>query len=243
MFFPELIKSIKPSDIVLEIGAGSDPHPRSNVFLEKRFANEEEANAQRGYADNKANQSKIIYYDGGIFPFKDKEFDYVICSHVIEHIPKNELSLFISELERISHKGYIEFPTIFYELICYPEVHIWMINFRDNKIYFMDKKLFYSNFIHKAYREMFYGKDDYMVNSFTRYKDFYFCGYEWEGSIQYAEVTYFDELINLDDYQRVKKYFAKFCIQQPNSKEFTLSITQKIVRRLRLVARALIKGQ
>jgi len=42
-------------------------------------------------------------------PFNDKEFDYVILSHVLEHVPN--LLDFASELERISKAGYIELPT------------------------------------------------------------------------------------------------------------------------------------
>ena len=42
-------------------------------------------------------------------PFEDKEFDYVIASHVIEHV--EDFEFFIKELERISTKGYIELPT------------------------------------------------------------------------------------------------------------------------------------
>ncbi len=42
-------------------------------------------------------------------PFKDKEFDYVILSHVLEHV-KNILE-FTKEVERIAKAGYIELPT------------------------------------------------------------------------------------------------------------------------------------
>ena len=42
-------------------------------------------------------------------PFKDKEFDYVILSHVMEHVPN--LIEFKSEVERIGKAGYIELPT------------------------------------------------------------------------------------------------------------------------------------
>ena len=77
MFFPHLIKNIKPNDRVLEIGPGGLPHPKSSVFLEKRFS-PEEAKRQRGYASPLKTYKKIIFYDGKQFPFKDKEFDYVI---------------------------------------------------------------------------------------------------------------------------------------------------------------------
>jgi len=42
-------------------------------------------------------------------PFKDKEFDYVILSHVLEHV--SNLVDFVNEVERISKAGYIELPT------------------------------------------------------------------------------------------------------------------------------------
>ena len=48
-----------------------------------------------------------IYPDQKL-PFKDKEFDYVICAHVIEHV--NDPIMFKSEIERIGKAGYIELP-------------------------------------------------------------------------------------------------------------------------------------
>ena len=41
--------------------------------------------------------------------FKDNEFDFVIASHVIEHV--EDFQFFIKELERVAKKGYIELPT------------------------------------------------------------------------------------------------------------------------------------
>ena len=73
MFFPERIKSIKATDRVLEIGPGSTPHPRSDIFLEKQFADPEEYRSQRGYTPDFNSSKPIVYYDGDVFPFKDKE--------------------------------------------------------------------------------------------------------------------------------------------------------------------------
>ena len=42
-------------------------------------------------------------------PFKDKEFDFVIASHVAEHV--EDISYFLNELSRVGKKGYIEVPT------------------------------------------------------------------------------------------------------------------------------------
>ena len=48
-------------------------------------------------------------YPNQKLPFKNKEFDYVILSHVLEHVPN--LIDFKKEVERIAKAGYIELPT------------------------------------------------------------------------------------------------------------------------------------
>jgi len=66
MFFLEKLKSIKPGDMVLEIGPGATPHPRSNVFLELEFDSTENKIKQRGGGLQDANFQgrKVFYYDG-----------------------------------------------------------------------------------------------------------------------------------------------------------------------------------
>jgi ubiquinone/menaquinone biosynthesis C-methylase UbiE len=46
-------------------------------------------------------------------PFKDKTFDYVYASHVLEHTRNPEAAC--QELMRIARAGYIETPSPFYE--------------------------------------------------------------------------------------------------------------------------------
>ena len=64
-------------------------------------------------------------------PFKVKEFDFVISSHVLEHV--EDVSFFIKELERISSKGYIEVPTILEDNLVFENKndHLWHLNFDD----------------------------------------------------------------------------------------------------------------
>ena len=228
-------QNIKPGDRVLEIGPGGQPHPLATVFLEKRFDDDEHARDQRGREDAAYDESRTVYYEGGDFPFKDKEFDYVICSHVLEHIARDELDRFISELQRVAPRGYLEFPRVFYELICFPDVHCWLMNYRDGVILFMDRSRFKSSYIHKCYHEMFYGKDLYMKWSYLRYKDFYFSGFEWEKEIRFRIVEDFSELVNEDDLKETKKYFADWVAPEPPidlSIRHVLSRTAGIFRKI-----------
>ena len=55
------------------------------------------------------NLNFIKIYPNQKLPFKNKEFDYVILSHVLEHVPN--ILEFTKEIERIAKAGYIELPT------------------------------------------------------------------------------------------------------------------------------------
>ncbi len=77
-------------------------------------------------------------------PFKDKEFDYVICTHVIEHV--NHPMSFKEEIERIGKSGYIELPTRLNDNMvfgCDEDIygHKWWFEFDDdeNKLIFAKK--------------------------------------------------------------------------------------------------------
>ncbi len=137
MFFPELIKSITQTDRVLEIGPGGTPYHRADILLEKRFSVPDEAVCQRGNTPELKTDKKIVFYNGTVFPFQDKEFDYVICSHVLEHV--QDVELFVNELFRIAPKGYIEFPTIYYEYLYNFPVHLNLLKMTEDTLYYLPK--------------------------------------------------------------------------------------------------------
>ena len=130
MFFEKKITSIRPQDRVLEIGPGSSPHPRSNAFLELAFDQHEDKISQRGGIAKDAGFGgrPVYYYDGNAFPFENNQFDYVICSHVIEHV-LNPVE-FLSEVFRVSSgRGYIEYPLITYEYLYDFNVHLHFVKY------------------------------------------------------------------------------------------------------------------
>ena len=114
----KLLKN-SPSYKILDIGCGytankyattiSDVQDFSNFYKDKNF----------------------VKIEGKKLPFKDKEFDFVIASHVIEHV--EDFEFFIQELERIAFKGYIELPTRLGDNLVFENVtdHIWWFIFDD----------------------------------------------------------------------------------------------------------------
>ncbi len=64
-------------------------------------------------------------------PFKDNEFDFIITSHVIEHVKK--IDKFFSEIQRIAKRGYIELPTKLNDNLVHENLkeHIWWFEFDD----------------------------------------------------------------------------------------------------------------
>ena len=93
---------------------------------------------------NHYQEKKFIRLTEKKLPFKDKEFDFVVASHVMEHV--EDVEFFIKELERVSKKGYIELPTILEDNLVFENKkdHLWHMDFDDveNKL-LISKKVQY----------------------------------------------------------------------------------------------------
>ena len=70
---------INKNDKVLEIGPGHNPTYRSNVIAEKFI----DTNYHRCGDVKIYPHQTFVHADGENLPFKDKEFDYVICNHFV----------------------------------------------------------------------------------------------------------------------------------------------------------------
>jgi len=121
-----------PNWKVLDIGCGFTAHEKANVVCDVQ-------DLSNFYKDK-----KFVKLNDKKLPFSDKEFDFVIASHVIEHV--EDVSFFIKELERVSFKGYIELPTPLEDNLVFENKndHIWHLEFNDieNKL-LIKKKIQY----------------------------------------------------------------------------------------------------
>ena len=119
-FIDNLLKN-NPNWKILDIGCGYTAHSHASVICDVQ-------DLTNFYKDK-----KFLRLKEKTLPFKDKEFDFVIASHVIEHV--DDVSYFIGELERVSTKGYIELPTILEDNLVFENKkdHLWHMEFDDNE--------------------------------------------------------------------------------------------------------------
>lgn len=125
--------SIKSGSRVLEVGGGHNPHPKSNIVVDKYV----DSNYHRSGDIKVLKHQQFLAADGENLPFKDKEFDYVICCHVLEHVP-NPVR-FLSEQFRVAKRGYIETPSLLGEYLSPKESHKWILHELKDVLYLVDK--------------------------------------------------------------------------------------------------------
>jgi len=97
------------SALVLEVGSGGSPYFRANVLIDAHAETRE-----RHWAPLITDRPSVLG-KGEALPFRDKSFDFVIASHVLEHSAEPET--FLRELQRVANAGYIETPDAFMERI------------------------------------------------------------------------------------------------------------------------------
>lgn len=100
---------VPKSALVLEVGSGGSPYFRANVLIDAY-----EDTRERHWAPFVKDRPSVLGY-GESLPFKDKIFDFVIASHVLEH--SSDPEKFLNELQRVAKAGYIETPDAFMERI------------------------------------------------------------------------------------------------------------------------------
>tara|TARA_B100000073_G_scaffold196175_1_gene162517 strand:+ start:78 stop:689 length:612 start_codon:yes stop_codon:yes gene_type:complete len=126
----EKILKQNPNWKILDVGCGYTAHKLATTICDIQ-------DLSNFYKDK-----KFVQLKDKVLPFEDKEFDFVITSHVLEHV--DDLSFFISELERVSAGGYIELPTKLEDNLVFENKkdHLWHMEFDDDKLEIIISKKF-----------------------------------------------------------------------------------------------------
>lgn len=197
MIFPERVVSVGPGDRVLEVGPGLSPHPKATVLLDLEYDDEEAYLRQVGQKQLTERPHGVVTYKGGRFPFETKEFDYTICAQVLEHV--EDVPAFLSEVFRVSRRGYIEYPTIYYEYLYNFFVHRQLLRMKEGVLLYLPKsETQLEKFIgvqRGFHRSLELGHDSFVV----ALRPIMFEGFEWNGPFEVRKALSIDELVVSSD--------------------------------------------
>lgn len=181
----EIANSLPANFLVLDIGGGVAPFQRADYIVDIIDYEQIEWCNQRGEGKPRVTKETFIQHDicaRDPWPFKDKQFDYVFCSHVLEDI-RDPLWV-CSELMRVSKAGYIEIPSRLYETTFDLEAkglsgachHRWLIDIHENKLRFTFKHFYiHYKFINKNKKKLKKDEDEMLLRI------------EWDGKFNFFE--------------------------------------------------------
>lgn len=120
------------TSLVLDVGAGGNPYPRSDVLMDRLTG------AEHRCGESMMIDRPVVFGDASRMPFKDKVFDFVIASHILEHMA--EPDVFLKELQRVGKAGYIETPNALFERLHPYNIHCLEVLEQDGVLHLHKKK-------------------------------------------------------------------------------------------------------
>lgn len=163
---------IKPDDLVLEVGSGDKPYPRSDVLLDKLPEDSSEREAGRSLMIDRP----LVIADVEALPFADKSFDYIIASHVLEHA--YHPAKFLDEISRVGKRGYIETPLPLRELVFNWPFHRWYVTLEGDTLILIKKT--------EKSKQFFAGEENNRREFYClEGKRLFNLPYEWKGKVKY----------------------------------------------------------
>jgi hypothetical protein len=163
----KILEILRPNDLVLDVGGWACPFNRANFVLDaepfetRGFYKTVGMAGFQGPPEESFSQATWIQRDicdKKPWPFEDKQFDFAICSHVLEDI--RDPIFVCQELSRVAKRGYIEVPSRLMESCRGHEApnivglshHRWLIEIApDGSLLFLQKY----HFIHSHWRFSF----------------------------------------------------------------------------------------
>jgi SAM-dependent methyltransferase len=168
------------SGLVLDIGSGDKPHWRADVLLD--YLPGKDSAAQRSGYDSARVTRPLFHGDAADMPFADQSFDYVICSHLLEHVldPAGVLE----EMMRVAKAGYIEVPEAASAKIVDFPTHLWWVRMVDGVLDFEPKRARSFDPEIEAYLERsgLHQSIEQVLNSRLEHR---VISLRWEGTIAY----------------------------------------------------------
>jgi len=165
---------LQEGEKVLDIGSGGFPFPSAT-----HLADLHPSGTSHRFEPLRKTGIPLQVCDIAKLPYRNKAFDFVYCSHVLEHVASPARAC--EEIMRVGRRGYIETPTrlsdIMFNYIRLKNHHLWHVNCVGGTLIFMEwedrerrdtqiddffgmAKSKYKN----AFQELFHGHRDLFVN-------------------------------------------------------------------------------
>jgi hypothetical protein len=177
---------------VLDIGSGDNPFPLATVLADKYI----NPTCHRNTAFK--SEGKPVYEcDICNMPFSDKEFDYVVASHILEHVDNPIVAC--KELQRVAKSGYIESPALMKDILFSwaKGMHKWHVIAQGNTLFFFEyterqlegintqawERLIFSTIYHP------------LQKAFNDNQDLFNTIFEWEDWFDVVVVNKYGEII------------------------------------------------
>jgi SAM-dependent methyltransferase len=178
---------------VLDVGSGDKPHWRADVLVD-RYVDATYASQRSGRRRARVDRP-LFDADAAHLPFSDGAFDYVICSHMLEHVV--DPGAVIDELVRVAQAGYIEVPEASSaKIIDFPS-HLWWCRLDDGVLVFQAKTTpWFDDDIHAFLSRS--GLERRLGRLLDRDLEHRVISLQWEGSVRYrVEGTPSHELVTV----------------------------------------------
>lgn len=171
---------VEKDALVLEVGSGGNPYPRANVLLDAY-----EDTIER-YHIPLVKDRPLVYGVVEKMPFRDKAFDFVIASHVLEH--STDPARFLEELMRVAKAGYIETPDAFCERLIPFRFHRLEVTDVDGKLRIWKKPSWrpYDDLVSLFERKV---KNRNFIKLMQKHPEPFYMRLYWEDSIAYEIVN------------------------------------------------------
>ena len=101
---------IQPEETVLDVGCGAYPFPLATMLVDLYTENTEHR-----HEDLRTDGKPFMVADINQLPFEDKSYDFVYCSHILEHV--EDPRRVCTEIIRVGRRGYIETPSMMTDVL------------------------------------------------------------------------------------------------------------------------------
>jgi hypothetical protein len=180
--------SLNKSDRILDVGSGGDPFPYATILAERYLHPSRHRSSQF-----RAVGKPVVICDINRLPFKTGAFDYVFCSHVLEHVEDPITACY--EIMRVGKKGYIETPHFMSDaLFSWAKgMHKWFVQSIGNRLVFFEYDERRSEGIRSpAWHDVIFRASYHPLQDvFADNKDLFTVMFPWEGEF-FVDVYYLD---------------------------------------------------